>query len=625
MDLNKVDYEDLTQLHLLTDLQIHNILLYRDLVGDFYRLEELQAVPGLHLTAIRRIVPFLTIKSKGSKVNIWDKIFHESTRTLFIRYARDFPLRDGYLGDEPAFEGSPDQLYTRLRWRAGTDFSAGITMEKDPGEAFFTGSNPYGFDYYSAHFWLQRNEKFVKTIAIGDYNINLGQGLIRHSAFGGGKSSFVMGMNKRGKKLVPYGSVDENNFLRGVASELNITENLSLLLAASYRKRDANQVLRADTFVNRQERFISSLQTSGLHRTESEIADEDGVSQTSLGASLTWDNRKYEISINAWYDKLSDSLGVRPSPSNLYRFSGRELLNVSIDYQYRLRKFLLFGESAMSNNGGNAHILGILTALHPKLDLGLLFRYLSKDYQSLYPNAFAENSRAQNEHGVYLSLIYRISPKWTLSAYQDIWAHPWLRYRVDAPSEGNEEFLRIKYYDKHYFEAYFQFKNKTRKVNTLTLYNRDIIQAETRRSIRFHFSYPITKEWQWRTRIEMSQFLTDGKTTSHGYMIYTDFNYRPMGFPLSFTSRIAYYQTDDYDSRIYAYENNVLYAFSIPAYYSTGIRTYLNLRWKVYHNLTIEARYALTYRPYDASISSSYNEIHGNKSHEFKAQIRIRF
>lgn len=625
MDINKVGFQDLVQLRLLTDLQINNILVYRDLVGDFIRLEELQAVPGMDLASIRRILPFITLESPGADADLWDRIFNHSSRALYVRYERDFPKPDGYLGEKPSFEGSPDQLYMRLRWRAGTDFSAGFTLEKDPGEAFFHGSNRLGFDYYSAHVWLRRDDKFIRTIALGDYNVSLGQGLIRNSAYGGGKSSFVMDINKRGKKLSKYSSVGENNYLRGVATELAFSDKLSLLLAASYRKRDANQILEVDTLESRQERFISSLQSSGLHRTDSEIADEDAVSNFSTGGALTYNTRKFEVSVNAWYDQLGDSLGTTPRPSNLYRFSGNKLFNASIDYQYRASNFLLFGESAISDNGGHAHIIGFLTALHPKLDMGLSLRYLSRDYQVLAPNAFAENSRAQNERGVYFSLIYRFSPKWTLSVYQDIWSHQWLRYQVDAPSEGNEQFIRIRYYVDDHLTAYLQFKNKTRNVNTADRENRSIVQAETRRSLRLHLSYPINKAWEWRTRIQVSQFLVDHQSVSRGYLLYTDILYRPISFPISFTSRLAYFQTEDYNSRIYAYENNLLYTFSIPAYYSTGIRTYINVRWKVFYNLTLEARYALTFLPYDKSISSSYNEVKGNKRHEFKAQMKLKF
>src|SRR5699024_8436271 len=138
-------------------------------------------------------------------------------------------------------------------------------------------------------------------------------------------------------------------------------------------------------------------------------------------------------------------------------------------------------------------------------------------------------------------------------------------------------------------------------------------------------AYPLSRELNWRMRAELSNFLNDGVMKSRGYLLYTDFNYKPMGAPISFTSRVAYFQTDDYDSRIYAYENNLLYTFGFPAYYATGVRTYLNARWRVTRSMTFEARYALTYRPYEESISSSYSKYEGNKIHEFKAQLRLRF
>ena len=46
-----------------------------------------------------------------------------------------------------------------------------------------------------------------------------------------------------------------------------------------------------------------------------------------------------------------------------------------------------------------------------------------------------------------------------------------------------------------------------------------------------------------------------------GYLIYQDVVYKPKSSPFSFSFRYGLFDTDSYNSRIYAYENDILYVF----------------------------------------------------------------
>ncbi|MBL0144814.1 MAG: hypothetical protein IPP48_02690 [Chitinophagaceae bacterium] len=48
--------------------------------------------------------------------------------------------------------------------------------EKDAGEQFFKGNQKQGFDFYSTHLFA-RNIGIVKALALGDFTVNMGQGL----------------------------------------------------------------------------------------------------------------------------------------------------------------------------------------------------------------------------------------------------------------------------------------------------------------------------------------------------------------------------------------------------------------------------------------------------------------
>jgi hypothetical protein len=93
----------------------------------------------------------------------------------------------------------------------------------------------------------------------------------------------------------------------------------------------------------------------------------------------------------------------------------------------------------------------------------------------------------------------------------------------------------------------------------------------------------------------------------------------------SFSGRLAFFKTDDYDSRQYAYEKDMLYAFSIPAYYDTGTRHYLMARYNLTKDLKMWLRWSQTRYAKLDKISSGLNEINGNKRSEIKAQVMYQF
>ncbi|MCB0381252.1 MAG: hypothetical protein KDD24_08345, partial [Flavobacteriales bacterium] len=80
-----------------------------------------------------------------------------------------------------------------------------------------------------------------------------------------------------------------------------------------------------------------------------------------------------------------------------------------------------------------------------------------------------------------------------------------------------------------------------------------------------------------------------------------------------------------YNTRIYAYENDVLYSFSIPAYYNRGTRTYLTVRYKVKRGIDVWLRYGLTHYENLDIISSGLEEIVGNSKSDVKFQVRFKF
>ena len=128
--------------------------------------------------------------------------------------------------------GSADNLYFRYRFKYQNHLSIGITAEKDAGENFLPNSKANelfnqptntGFDYYSAHFYLRDVGK-IRALALGDYHIQLGQGLTFWSGLAIGKSSNVMSIKRNPMGIRPYASLDENMFMRGAAISMKFKQ-----------------------------------------------------------------------------------------------------------------------------------------------------------------------------------------------------------------------------------------------------------------------------------------------------------------------------------------------------------------------------------------------------------------
>lgn len=631
LDLNRADAEALSSLRLLTDIQVQNILNHRNLNGDFISIYELQSVEQLDLETIRDILPFVSIKSDFRDYHIRRKeLFFGGKNQLLFRWNRTYPKRKGYFAKAdtlpPSYLGDPNRLYFRYRYQYDNRLSYGLTAEKDPGEPFFKANNKNGFDFYSFHFFADKIHPIFKAIAIGDYQLNLGQGLIYYSGFAPGKSAFVTSIRRSAPVIRPFASVREAQFLRGAATTLQINEQTELSVFASYRKNDAN-VSEIDTLDPENQVFVSSLLISGLHRTEKEIEHKHAINNTIIGAALRRKGRKWQVTANSLYEHLSAKLKRNPKPYNRFYFAGNRLFNQSIDYSFSLRKFYFFGESAIDQNGTSAHVAGLLSGLTRYTDLSVLYRHFPKGYESLHSASFAETNGTINENGLYVGLDIKPIRKWTVSIYHDVWQHPWLRYKVDAPSSGSESLIRVRYYLRRNLEVYIQARKEIKETNLPK--GAEAIHGLGHRQLyryRIHFSKKINRSLQLRTRAEWSNLQLAGiERPETGFLLYQDFIYHPWESPLSMTARIAFFDTDSYATGIYAYENNMLYSFSIPAYYEKGMRSYFNIRYRPFRPWTFEFRWAATLLSNQNQIGSGNDLVDSRLRTDLGMQIRYVF
>ncbi|MFC2151221.1 ComEA family DNA-binding protein [Bacteroidota bacterium] len=628
LNLNSATKEELERLQILNDFQINSLLDYVKRNGEMLSIYELQLVYGFSMDNILMILPFITVfdtpvessfKFKNAIKYGNNQIFLRGQEVLEEQVGYSY-IADSALTENPnsRYLGSSYKIYTKYKYNYKNKIYWGITAEKDPGEEFFSGNNKNGFDYYSAH--LQINDiGIVKTITLGDYQAKFGQGLLLWSDMALGKTPYVLNIRRKAQGLKKYSSTNENIFLRGAGTTISY-KNFEVSAFYSKKQIDANiQDSTENDIAN-----VSSFQNSGYHSIPSEIVDKDAIGEQIIGGNISYNHTRFKVGITGLNYTYDANLLKDITPENQFDFRGNQNSNLSIDYQFGVWDFSFFGEEAISENGGKAFLNGMLVNLAPQISLSAMHRYYEKDYQSNYGNAFAESSGNNNESGLYFGVEIHPIKHWKVTGYFDNNKFQWIKSGADAPSNGYDWFLQTDFAPTRNLSMYLRIKNKEKLVNQNSLAGIDELVSQRIFKLRFHLHSRINEQLSLKNRIETASFSEENESSSYGYMIYQDIIYDFNKIPLSLNMRFAVFDTDSYDARIYAYESDILYAFSIPAYYSKGTRTYFNLKYTVGKFMDIWLRYSQTYYSNLDVISSGLNQINGNTKSEIKAQVRIK-
>jgi hypothetical protein len=113
--------------------------------------------------------------------------------------------------------------------------------------------------------------------------------------------------------------------------------------------------------------------------------------------------------------------------------------------------------------------------------------------------------------------------------------------------------------------------------------------------------------WRFHTRADASLVNYADSSASLGYGVSAcqDIEYHVRAIPMVIQLRLQGFDVQNWNNRIYTYENDVLYAFSIPATYGVGGRWYMNMRCKITRQLSLYLRVSETvYHPSWAELKS---------------------
>ncbi len=655
IDVNTATAEALAQIPALGPVVASAIVRHRAQRGPFTSLPGLRQVDGVTADVYLDARPYLTIgptlEAVTSRAPRFPRPPALSQVVGGLRYSgiqrvqRRLDLGAGYLGPDSTrtYPGSPERIYTRLQATYGRQVSLNLTLEKDPGEAFRVdaATHTYGYDYQSAHVALLGAGR-IDALVLGDFSAEFGQGIAlwRASGFGKGPDA-VGGPLRSGRGIRPYGSVDENNFFRGAALSLAVTPRVYVSAFASRRALDASVFTPDTTDVEGElppgavDAVVTSLGADGLHRTDTELAKKDALGETLVGGGaeyrLATGRIEGRAGVVATHSAFSTPLAAGDRPDEFYEFTGDAATIVSAYADAKTRFGLAFGEVARGAGGGIGAVGGVGLDLGGGADVLVVGRSYDPDFTSLHGYPFGErNGIGQNERGIYAGLRVRPSPTWTVNAYLDQYRFPYLRFNVPRPSRGREALLHVEHRPRRYARFYAQARTETRETG-IDVADPDLgavvggLADETRQTLRLQGEWDASRTLRFRARIEGSRFVDADTTvaTQTGSLLYQDVRWQALRW-LRTDARLTLFDTDGYDSRLYAFENDLTGVFAIPALSGRGVRAYVLLTAVPMDGVTAQLKLATTWLRHVTTVGSGANEVEGQRVSDLGVQVRVR-
>ena len=597
-DLNAITLEELESLPGVTPMESHAFIEFRRSIRRFTRVEQLKFIDDVGGDLYRKVLPYVTAGEK------------EETLVRFrSRTSRDLQPRRGELDD--VFAGSAIKSYERLSIKGG-DLEAGALFEKDSGEKISSG--------FTSGYALVKDVGFLRRVVVGDFAVEAGQGLVlwRGSSFGKGGAAISVA-RKSGLSVQPYRSSGESEFLRGGAA-------CALLEAAGFGSIEATAFFSRNSLDATLDSSgnISGLYEGGLFRTKSELEKRKAVTERVVGGRLKIAHRGgWTVGSTAFVSTFDRTI----VSDRLHEFHGRNLGVLGMDATMSLGSLSAFGEIARTNQVSFAGIAGAFFAISAQSAVVVLYRDYGPGFNNLHASGFGERSDTKNERGFYFGVDFAASKWLRFSGHIDHFRFPWQTYSNPLPTGGHEILLQSDIRVSDQFSLITRLSSKSVEgteadVDEFGRETRAIV-PRTQRKYRLTATYKASPSLTAKGRIELTtvDYPIPGRS-ERGYLFFQDLRYRISGF-LSATTRLVFFDTDSYDSRLYEYENDVHGVFANPGLYGKGRRWYLVIDYSPSRVFSLSAKYSETLKEGVTAIGSGVTEIQGPLDNRLTVQIDL--
>ena len=614
VNLNSATREQLEQFPFLSDIQIEHLLAYIYIHGQMETIYELQLVEELDRQTIQYLLPFVCIKAINNEPAFrWKTMLKDAGRygknEVLTRLDIPFYKRKGY---EHTYLGPSVYNSVKYTFRYRDQLYAGGVAEKDAGEPFAALHNSYGYDYYSFYLLLQNCGR-LKSLAVGNYRLSFGQGLVMSTDYLMGKTIYASSFNNRSTGIKRHSSTDEYNYFRGVATTVALTKRLSV--SAFYSHRNMDGVVTDGE--------ITSVYKTGLHRSRKEADKKNLLTSQLTGGNVSYQQNHIRLGITGVYYVFNRPYEPELTGYSKYNIHGNHFYNLGIDYAYRWRRFSFQGETAIGKQGW-ASLNRLQYSPVQDIQFMLIHRFYSYDYWAMYTHSFGEGSTVQNEQGYYVGLETTPFSHWRFFVSFDLFSFPWKKYRINKPSRGTDGLIQATFTPRTNLSMYLKYRYK-QKERDLTGSKGTLTLPIFHHQLRYRLNYSLNDVFSSRTTLDYNHFHSQDRAATKGYQVTQMISSQLPWTRLFADVQGSYFCTDDYDSRVYVSEKGLLYTFYTPSFQGRGFRCAVRLRYELNKHWLFITKFGETIYLNRNEIGSGNDLIYGNKKADIQMQLRIKF
>ena len=624
--LNQAGSAELHQLPGLDVSQAIRLLTHRRAHGPFQSVEDLHDV--LDASTVALIRPFVQVASNADQHDTsssqpsWWK--HGWNVRGLLRTGRRLERARGYTDATAVpYLGSPYRMVIRQRaWNRHIDL--GLTADKRPGEPieWNPDAGQYGPDHLIGYAML-RNQGPVNQLIVGSYQVAFGQGL---ALWTGPRFSSVYGgprnLSQQGSGLRPYRGTSPHTYLRGAGITLNLFRSLQATAFASHRNLDATlDTLHTGAVVAR------SIRSSSLRRTETERSHRRQLPTTHIGSHMQWQSARIHVGVLGLYTQFGHPIRPALRPDTQPAFAGEWTTHWSVHAQYvASANTHLFAEGAQTGPRGQAAAAGLHTAIGRHATLAVRGYYTNASYDPLEWGGVAGRSYG-GMRGITARIALDVHPSWTLQGtlQQEHIRIP--QFQTTRPETAVRGALALHFRPHNALHVYAQGQMRRHDVRTQTTAPHGptfpVHAFRDQANLRVHVTHTFSSQWQWSARTAYTHVHHSANTES-GTLLWTEVQYTPTT-RVHLNTRWTLFDTDSFDSRLFAYEPDVLYGFSVPALFDQGQRAHLLARVQLTDALLLESRYSVTAYTHRAVIGSGQGRIDDSRVRDWRIQLRWAF
>jgi hypothetical protein len=586
-------YGDLLQIPNFSSMIAMDLLLMRDTV-EVSSPEQLLNLSMMTPELYSKILPFIVADPQRSGVSTIDLLPTMMQARTRIEQRLQLPqgVREG------KFIGDRNSAYQRIRIGNDRLEAAGV-FEKDGGESSADG--------HSAGYCAVNGIGVIQKLVAGTFTVSSAQGLVFAKNMSPAKgSNTVSQMIIRSSGISPMASAEEYRYFRGIAGQIDF-DRIAITGFTSQRRMHASVDSNG---------MVSSYYTSGSFRTASDRSKMNAVRETVTGGicSYSFDETTL-ISVNMF--RLSNDKVLLPS---LFDYSGlKHMSAVSLSGSTSWLNNNVVAEIATNDGERFSRVFGVLFPVARSFQLSVHHRSFSKGYVNPLARPFGERSNiADGETGLYYGVLLQLG-KWSVKGYIDSYLLP--ATITNVGSSGTDVLMYCLYPFSKHLKLTAQIRNKQKHHTGI----RFMDDERTQTNIRIEYTYAVESTWQIRHRMEfVSTRYRPSQYSEKGFLTFLEARCAVNTPGLNIRSRMTYYDTDSFDSRLYQYESDVEGNFSNPPLYGKGIRWYIVAKYLPADGFHVSLKYAETKKLFTDVIGSGDDEIHGSLDNSIAFQIDFK-